>query len=119
MHEDSDAVSPSSAAILAAIRDAGGASRADLATLTGLSKAIVSERVRWLVESGLVEETGSNASTGGRRGTALSLSRSRGFVVAVEVAMTHLRVTAFSLTRELLWEQSVPVSIDRKSTRLN
>lgn len=114
MDEDLDGhptSSPSSAAILAAIRDAGGGSRADLATLTGLSKAIVSERVRWLVESGLVEETGANASTGGRRGTALSLSRSRGVVVAAEVAMTHLQVTVFSLARELLWEERVAVSM--------
>jgi predicted NBD/HSP70 family sugar kinase len=78
-----------------------------------LSKAIVSERVRWLVESGLVEETGANASTGGRRGTALSLSRSRGVVVAAEIAMTHLQVTVFSLAYELLWEERVPVSMRR------
>jgi predicted NBD/HSP70 family sugar kinase len=86
-------------------------SRADLATLTGLSKAIVSERVRWLVGSGLLEETGANASTGGRRGTALSLTRSRGVVVAAEVAMTHLQVTVFSFAHELLWEERVPVSM--------
>ncbi|TWD78979.1 putative NBD/HSP70 family sugar kinase [Kribbella amoyensis] len=103
--------SPSSAAILAAIRDAGGVSRADLAARTGLSKAIVSERVRWLVESGLVEETGANASTGGRRGTALSLNRSRGVVAAAEVAMTHIQVTVYSLAHELLWEERVPVSM--------
>ena len=103
--------SPSSAAILAAVRDSGGVSRADLAMLTGLSKAIVSERVRWLVESGLVEETGTNASTGGRRGTALSLNRTRGVVVAAEVAMTHLQVTVFSLAHELLWEERVPVAM--------
>ncbi|TCC61918.1 ROK family transcriptional regulator [Kribbella pittospori] len=103
--------SPSSAAILAAIRDTGGVSRADLATSTGLSKAIVSERVRWLVGSGLVEETGANASTGGRRGTALSLSRSRGVVVGAEIAMTHLQVTVFSLAHELLWEERVTVSM--------
>ncbi|MEV5966577.1 ROK family transcriptional regulator [Kribbella sp. NPDC051952] len=114
MDEDLDALpasSPSSAAILAVVRHTGGVSRADLATLTGLSKAIVSERVRWLVGSGLVEETGANASTGGRRGTALSLSRSRGVVVAAEVAMTHLQVTVFSFAHELLWEERVPVSM--------
>jgi len=107
---DSGAIS-SAAAVVTAVRRAGGASRVDVAELTGLSKAVVSERVRTLIDAGLLEEAGEGTSTGGRRATRLRMQSGIGVVMAVEIAMTHVRVSTVNLAGELMASETLDVSM--------
>lgn len=59
--------------VLSAVMHEGRATRAELATLTGLSKPTVSEAVRRLAGSGTLAETGERSTGRGRAGTYYSL----------------------------------------------
>lgn len=78
---------------------------------TGLSKAAVSERVRTLTQLGLLEEAGELSSRGGRRATNVRLRDRAGFVVGVEIAMTHVTVTATDLGGDVLENASTDISM--------
>ncbi|MFD4957765.1 ROK family protein [Microbacterium sp. NPDC058389] len=101
----------SAAAVVSVVRlSDGGASRAEIGDTTGLSKAVVSERVRALVDAGLLEEAGELGSTGGRRATRISFRADR-VVVAAEIAMTHIRAAVVTMTGEMLAEQKISVAM--------
>ncbi|WP_426320679.1 ROK family protein [Microbacterium sp. E-13] len=101
----------STAAVLASIRSArDGVSRVDIARATGLSKAIVTERVRSLADAGLIVEAGELDSTGGRRATRLML-RDRLVVVGAEIAMTHIRASIINFRADVLAEKTLPLSM--------
>lgn len=70
-------------------------SRARLSDLSGLNKSTVTSIVRDLLDEGLVQEAGTDPSTGGRPGIQLVLNPRRFQVVAVEIGVTtsHLLVT--------------------------
>ena len=72
--------------------------QADLARITGLAPATVSNIVRDLASAGLVDtEPGS-----GRRGTSVRLSRAAGVVVGIDVGHSHLAVALGQLTGTLI-----------------
>jgi predicted NBD/HSP70 family sugar kinase len=73
------------AVIMEAIRCGDGVSRADVASRTGLTPQTVSTVVRALLADGLVVETGSLPSNGGRSGTALSLNAGSRYAVGVHL----------------------------------
>ncbi len=70
-------------------------SRARLSDLSGLNKSTVTSIVRDLLDEGLVQEAGTDPSTGGRPGIQLVLNPRRFQVVAVEIGVTtsHLLLT--------------------------
>lgn len=70
-------------------------SRARLSDLSGLTKSTVTSIVRDLLHEGLVQEAGTDPSTGGRPGIQLVLNPRRFQVVAVEIGVTtsHLVLT--------------------------
>lgn len=70
-------------------------SRARLSDLSGLNKSTVTSIVRDLLQEGLVQEAGTDPSTGGRPGIQLVLNPLRFQVVAVEIGVTtsHLVLT--------------------------
>ena len=74
--------------------------QADIARKTGLASATVSNIVRELTASGLIEtEPGS-----GRRGTVVRLSRSAGAVAGIDFGHTHLAVAVADLSGRILAE---------------
>jgi predicted NBD/HSP70 family sugar kinase len=83
-------------------RDVGAAfTQAELARATGLAPATVSNIVRDLTASGLVEaDPGS-----GRRGSAVRLARAAGLVGGVDFGHSHVAVAIGDLTGHLLAEQ--------------
>ncbi|WP_193311363.1 ROK family transcriptional regulator [Georgenia satyanarayanai] len=84
---------------VAALREHGPLTRAELARRTGLPKSTVSGVVAALVGSGTVRETGAAARPEGGRaergrgrpGTLLALDAGRGEVVGVEYGLSHVR----------------------------
>lgn len=71
--------------VLRAIYEYGEVSRADLARLTGLTRATISEVVAELMERGLVEETGHGAVAIGRTPILLSVVDDARRVLAISV----------------------------------
>lgn len=96
--------------ILVQIRDCAYISRSDIVDSTGLSKAAVSSMVAELIESGLVEETGSQSTTIGRPRITLSLLPQARLALGAEltdhecrVILTDLRATPLkTVTRPLV-----------------
>ncbi|MFT4288286.1 ROK family transcriptional regulator [Nocardioides sp.] len=75
--------------------------QAELARLTGLAPATVSNIVRELAGTGLVEtEAGS-----GRRGSSVWISRSAGLVAGVDFGHSHVAVAVGDLTGEIIAEE--------------
>jgi len=74
------------------IRDAAYISRSDIVDKTGLSKAAVSSIVAELMESGLVEETGSQSPTVGRPRIMLSLIATARLALGAELTDHECRV---------------------------
>jgi len=78
-------------AILRGVSAEGSASRPRLAEASHLARSSVSERVRELVEMGLLVEAGKAGSIGGRPATRIEFSPRAGLVLALELGSTHAR----------------------------
>lgn len=73
-------------------------SRKDLGVATGLSPASVTNVVRDLLAEGIVSETGSQDSDGGRPSRLLDLQAEHGFVIGVDIGETRVRTGLYDLT---------------------
>ncbi|MDB5998963.1 MAG: nagC1, partial [Rhizobacter sp.] len=73
-----------------------GASRTGLAALSTFSKSKANATAAALLERGLLEETGMQASSGGRRPETLRLARSMGVLVGVDLGATSLDVAVIA-----------------------
>jgi predicted NBD/HSP70 family sugar kinase len=73
-------------------------SRQDLSAATGLSAASVTNVIRELLDDGIVVETGSVDSDGGRPRVMLGINPDYGHVIGVDVGETRVRVELFDLT---------------------
>lgn len=111
-------VQPTSEAIRAAnrarvvdiLRRSGSATRADLITGTGLSRATVSSLIGELADRGLVSEHVQAAGESpGRPPTRLALNRAAGLAIAVDIGVRHVAVAVGDLSRSVLAERWVSV----------
>lgn len=88
--------------------DGAPITQADLARITGLAPATVSNIVRELVAAGVVDtEPGS-----GRRGTAVRLSRAAGLVAGVDFGHSHVAVALADLAGNIVSEERRPLDSD-------
>ncbi|MGE5583670.1 MAG: ROK family transcriptional regulator, partial [Bacillota bacterium] len=71
--------------ILNLIRELTPVSRAEISKRTGLSRSTVSQLVSCLIETGMIEETGSGESIGGRRPILLQIKPESRLICAVHV----------------------------------
>jgi predicted NBD/HSP70 family sugar kinase len=86
-------------------------SRSDLARALNLAPSTVSLRVQELLDAGILQESGHVASNGGRRARRLSLSASRGRILAAEVGGGHARLGLLDLGGHLHETRSIPLTI--------
>ncbi len=86
--------------ILEQIRRREPISRSDIVDATGLSKAAVSSIVAELIETGLVEEIGSQSTAIGRPRILLSLVPDAAFTVGAELTNQECRVILTNLRAE-------------------
>lgn len=92
------------------LRRSGSATRAELVTRTGLSRATVSSLIGELADRGLVSEhIQSAADSPGRPPTRLALNRAAGLAIAVDVGVRHVAVAVGDLSRSVLAERWVPL----------
>lgn len=73
-------------------------SRLDLSQLASLSPATVTNVVGELLEEGVIVETGSQESDGGRPRTILAVDPQYGYFVGVDMGETHVQLELFDLT---------------------
>lgn len=101
----------STSRVLEAVRSGGCETRAEVTAATGLAKALVAERTRGLVGWGLLREGGSRSSGGGRPAQQLSMAGDRGYVLVVELGMTHVLAAAADLTGAIRSRRSVALDL--------
>jgi glucokinase-like ROK family protein len=83
--------------VLHAVRVRGAGSRNDIARLTGLGRAAIGQRLAELAAAGLVEESGSGPSTGGRPPRRLRFRAEAGHLLVADLGATSLDVAAADL----------------------
>jgi glucokinase-like ROK family protein len=97
--------------ILDEIRLGRSTSRSELAARTGLSRAVVAQRVGELIERGLISERGRGASTGGRPPRRLVFRADAGHVLVADLGATGIDVAVTSLDGRVLGHIDEPVDI--------
>jgi glucokinase-like ROK family protein len=88
--------------VLDQVRDGRARTRPEIMSRTGLSRAVVAQRVAELVARGLLEEAELGPSTGGRAPRILRFRADSGFVLAADLGATHVAVAAADLSGRLL-----------------
>ena len=94
-------------AVITSIREHEPISRVNIARLTGLSKATVTTITQMLLRAGLILETGSGDSRGGRRPTLLRLNPTARLAVGVKIAPASITAALTSLQGQILERTSV------------
>lgn len=89
----------------------GGISRAELARKIDLTRSTVSAIVADLLADGLVRETESGPATGGRRAILLEINPRRGYIVGVDMGVTHLGLVIADFLAHVLHEREVPFEV--------
>ena len=101
--------------VAAALREAGAASRAELARRTGLSRTTVASIVGELERDGVLverEQQSGASPRGGRPPRLLSFSRSAGAALGIDFGKRHLRVAAADLSHTVLAESERMIPTD-------
>ncbi|WP_336215804.1 ROK family transcriptional regulator [Nonomuraea sp. LPB2021202275-12-8] len=88
--------------VLTLISAGSATTRSDLARLTGLARSTIAQRVDALIERGLVEETESGESTGGRPPRQLRLHTEQHAFAGVDLGATHCRIALMDMSGEVL-----------------
>jgi len=106
--------------VIAALRQHGALSRADLAALARLSRATVSSIVSELAGAGLVVESecpGDRLPQPGRPPSLVRLDPSAGAAVGIDFGKRHLRVVVADLGHRVLAERCVEMDPDHEARR--
>lgn len=88
--------------IIDTIREAGSLSRAELARHLGLSAPTVSLIIEQLLNKGILQETGTGDSSGGRRPILLALNPHYRYVVGVDLSKQEIGIALGNLNGELI-----------------
>lgn len=111
--------SPGSAgALLGLIRSGQARTRAELASVTGLARSTVSQRVDALLARRLVREAGESPSTGGRPPTVLALDSTAWVILAADLGATHSRLAVTDLAGQPLAEHAADLDIAQGPDRV-
>ncbi len=105
--------------LLAAVRDRGAVTRAELSRLTGLSRSAVAEGVGALLADGLiVEERAAPPGRGaaGRPSAVLHPAGPDGMVVGVDFGHAHVSVALAETTGRIVAEQRLALDVDEQAT---
>ncbi len=99
------------AVIFRSIREAGLISRAALAKSIGLNPATITHIIRELIEEGLVEDTGSGKSKGGRPGSMLRIRSQAGYVIAIQLDRLYIKGMLTNLNLDEKIQEQVIASV--------
>ena len=97
--------------VLDEVRLGRSRSRADIAKHTGLSRAVVAQRVAELVDRDLLSESGTGPSTGGRRPRHLAFESAAGHVLVADLGATSIDVALTDLGGRILGHSAEPADV--------
>jgi len=101
-------------ALLELVRFAiGGISRADLARKMGLSRAAISSIVNDLLVTDILREAPREVASSGRPPINLEINPQRGYVVGIDIGVTHILMGVADLSAQVLSEIDIPFSIEQ------
>ncbi len=106
---------PNEVRILRLVRDRGEISRIEIAKVTNLHKASITDHVAKLIKAGFLEETGKKVeshSRVGRRRVLLKFRPQAGLVAGVDIRMTRAVVALTDLNAQILNEEFFEYAID-------
>ena len=103
------------ARIVASLKRHGHLTQVELAGSTGLSPATVSNIVKELAASGVLNTAVTSRS--GRRATEVTLARQLGLVAGLHFSNRHLRVAISDVGRTIVVENHVPLALDHRHDR--
>ncbi|MEP6480952.1 MAG: ROK family transcriptional regulator [Rhodoglobus sp.] len=103
------------ARILDSLKRHGHLTQVELAGATGLSPATVSNIVKELAASGVLNT--SVTSRSGRRATEVTLARKLGLVAGLHFSARHLRVAISDIGRTVIAETHVPLALEHRYDR--
>lgn len=98
--------------LLELVRRGDASTRAELASLTGLARSTVSQRVDALMAEGLLYEAGDGVSTGGRPPMRLAFNRDAGLVLTADLGATHSTFAVHDLSGDVLALHRADLPID-------
>ncbi len=101
------------ARIVSAVQRCGSLTQIELAGVTGLSPATVSNIVKELTASGVLHTSPSTRS--GRRALRVTLARNLGLVAGVHFGVRSLRVALADASMQVLTDQSMPLAPDHRA----
>jgi predicted NBD/HSP70 family sugar kinase len=95
--------------ILKLIDDREAISRAEIAEISGLSPATVTNITRALLQMGLIRESREGESRGGRKPVLLELNPAGAYFIGLEWGIAELRGVLINLNREVIAYKAVAV----------
>ncbi|MFP5343259.1 MAG: ROK family protein [Candidatus Limnocylindria bacterium] len=98
--------------VLDEIRLGRSRSRSELMERTGLGRAIVARRVQELIDRGLVRESETGRSTGGRPPRQLAFRAEAGHVLVADLGATSIGVALTDLSGRILGHYAEPSEIE-------
>ncbi|MDO7880976.1 ROK family transcriptional regulator [Salinibacterium soli] len=101
--------------IVESLKHHGHLTQVELAGFTGLSPATVSNIVKELAASGVLNT--SVTSRSGRRATEVTLARNLGLVAGLHFSSRHLRVAISDVSKTIVAENHVPLALDHRHDR--
>jgi len=96
--------------VLNLVKAEGPISRTEIARLSGLSPATVSEITADLIADGLIHEKAAGDSTGGRPPILLALSHDAAYVVGLKLAERQISAAITDIEANILCTLTVPVT---------
>ncbi len=99
--------------VLKLIRDLRTTSRIDIAQMTGLNKATVSNIVDELIREQFVLEIGYGSSSGGRKPVLIRFNANAAYAIGVDVQLSHITTVVCNIRGEFTYREVTPISLYR------
>lgn len=100
-------------AVLKVIRDNGSLSRADVAKITGLTPASVTNITKMLIEDEYLVECKVGQSSGGRPPIILELNPNARYVIGISIGVGVIDVVITNLSSEIILKKSIEINEER------
>jgi len=97
------------AAVLKVLRTGGRMSRAEIAEITGLTPASVTNITKFLMNAGYLNETGIGESSGGRPPVILELNPEVRYVIGVELGVGVIEVVISNLDAKIIAKKTMEI----------
>jgi glucokinase-like ROK family protein len=104
-------LSTAEAEVMRALRKNGQTSRAEVANITGWSRAKTSQEVNSLIEKGYLVDAGEGISKGGRKPRLLRFNSHLGYIVGIDIGATSLEIALADINGSILERAAEPADV--------